>query len=1141
MIFRNRKRTGRDRKQESQQRETRRRKIANLMTSRTPTVELLEDRRLLASFANSGVITINDDTTATPYPSSINVSGLTGNVVDVNVNIIDLNHGFADDVGLLLVGPGGQSSLLMGDSGGSNSLTNVDLTFDDLATSGLPDSAPIVSGTYLASLGTAGSPEGLALPTSFPGPAPAGPYSTDLTSFAGAAANGQWNLYVLDDTSSDTGSINSGWSIDIITTDPVFSGTSSDNAFEMRINVNDPTLLDVVVDGDTRSFAIGAINSITINGGDGDDSLLIDYTNGNPVPGGGLSFNGQGQGAGDGDVLAITNPAAFTDQVLTYTTTTADGNDGTIQIDGGATITYTGLEPIVAGNSANTILNLPAGFANDATLQDNTATGFIEIIDNGATFEDTVIPNPTNSLTVNLGNVGDLLQVNALDSNYAASLIINGGTGIDDVNLDHVDLINTPGRGLLVTGTEGLGITDGTISGNTAVIGGGILIENSSTIATIDGTTISGNTASGAAVSDGGGGIFNNGAALTISGGASITGNVANGTLGNGGGIFNNGGFLDVVNSSITGNLASRAGGGIENNLGTVALSGVDLDNNNAGINGGGLHISGAGIATITNGSASDNTAGQEGGGLWNSSSGTLTIDGTLIDGNTANAGNNGGNDQGGGGVFNDGGTLDIDNATITGNLAPINAGNGGGVMTVGGTATIGNTTISGNMVARAGGGIENNAGMVTLNDVTADGNNAGVNGGGLHVSGAGTTNVNGGLFQNNVAAQEGGGLWNGSGVMTISGTTITSNTASGAGSDQGGGGVFNAGGTINISNALITNNVADGTSGSGGGILNDAAGTVTVNTSTIAGNTATRAGGGIETTAGTSNTITDSTISGNNAGSSPGNGGGVHITSTGTVNIEGSTIEGNTANEGGGIWNSGVGTFALTNTTISGNTATGSDGGGIFNTDGGSITTDSVTITLNDASTGVGSGVAGGTGGVTLENTIVAQNPGGGTEENLSGSINSDDFNLIGDADNGTLTGMTVNTIFAADALLLPLTNNGGPTETHLPGSGSPAIGFGLTTLPVDQRDVLRPQGGQDDIGAVEVDLNGYIITADSFVAGNVGDGNPDEFKIINDAGGITGNVQVYVNSQLCARRPQSDDRFDLDSRFGRRRYVDR
>ena len=69
----------------------------------------------------------------------------------------------------------------------------------------------------------------------------------------------------------------------------------------------------------------------------------------------------------------------------------------------------------------------------------------------------------------------------------------------------------------------------------------------------------------------------------------------------------------------------------------------------------------------------------------------------------------------------------------------------------------------------------------------------------------------------------------------------------------------------------------------------------------------------------------------------------------------------------------------------------------------------------------------------------------------------------------------------------------------------------------------MIRPEGGQDDIGAVEVDLNGFVITANFLADGNGGDGNPDEFLIRNDTNGLTGNVEVYVNSQLVFSEPQA------------------
>ena len=191
-------------------------------------------------------------------------------------------------------------------------------------------------------------------------------------------------------------------------------------------NPSGPLMVGSGVTPDGPNDFLVSIASVTgevrVDGEGGDDSLTVDFTSGSPVTAGGLRFDGGMQGAGVGDSLSIIG--SFTNQTLNYEPPGADGNNGNLDLDG-SLITYTGLEPINAGNSVNTILNLPVGFANDATLQNSAVAGEIEIIDNGATFEDTVIPNPTGSLTVNLGDAGDQLQVNSLDDAFAASLILS--------------------------------------------------------------------------------------------------------------------------------------------------------------------------------------------------------------------------------------------------------------------------------------------------------------------------------------------------------------------------------------------------------------------------------------------------------------------------------------------------------------------------------------------------------------------------------------------------------------------------------------------------------------------------------------------------------------------------------------------
>jgi subtilisin-like proprotein convertase family protein len=188
-----------------------------------------------ATFSNPAPITINDFTLtdacsptgpdgaqATPYPSPVVVSGLPTQTTDVNATISGFTHGFPSDVRILLVSPQGQGTELFHEAGGSTSVSNVDLTFDDAAADTVPD--PIVSGTYKPTqvLGSCLPPN-----IDYPPPAPANPYGMDLAGFNGADPNGTWNLYVVDDTHVDSGSIDNGWSLEITATAPPVTPTTS--------------------------------------------------------------------------------------------------------------------------------------------------------------------------------------------------------------------------------------------------------------------------------------------------------------------------------------------------------------------------------------------------------------------------------------------------------------------------------------------------------------------------------------------------------------------------------------------------------------------------------------------------------------------------------------------------------------------------------------------------------------------------------------------------------------------------------------------------------------------------------------------------------------------------------------------------
>ncbi len=99
------------------------------------------------SFTNAGLIVINDNAAASPYPSMINVSGIGGTLIKATITLTNLWHKSPGDIDALLVAPNQQDTLFMAHAGGTFSLSRATLTFDDAATNSLPNNAQIYSGT----------------------------------------------------------------------------------------------------------------------------------------------------------------------------------------------------------------------------------------------------------------------------------------------------------------------------------------------------------------------------------------------------------------------------------------------------------------------------------------------------------------------------------------------------------------------------------------------------------------------------------------------------------------------------------------------------------------------------------------------------------------------------------------------------------------------------------------------------------------------------------------------------------------------------------------------------------------------------------------------------------------------------------
>ena len=192
------------------------------------------------AFSSTNAIIIPDHGAAFPYPSVINISGVTGFVHSVTMTLQDVTHSFPSDINVLLVNPAGASTLVMSHAGGAHGITNVTLTFDDAAALHLPNSAQITNGTY--------EPSQYGTLVSLPQPAVVSPYASTLSALAGINPNGPWALYVLDDAVGDSGLISDGWSLSIDTISPV----------------SPPADLGITLAGNPASVSVGSIISYSI-------------------------------------------------------------------------------------------------------------------------------------------------------------------------------------------------------------------------------------------------------------------------------------------------------------------------------------------------------------------------------------------------------------------------------------------------------------------------------------------------------------------------------------------------------------------------------------------------------------------------------------------------------------------------------------------------------------------------------------------------------------------------------------------------------------------------------------------------------------------------------------------------------------
>ena len=634
-----------------------------------------------------------------------------------------------------------------------------------------------------------------------------------------------------------------------------------------------------------------------------------------------------------------------------------------------------------AGAGSDTI-DLPAGFyllAIRGRGEDASALGDLDLIG------DVTVRGADPATTVISAGGIDRVAESLSGTVTLEHLTVTGGRAGDGPDGDDDE-------GAAGTGAAAGGNAFGA-SGGPGSSGGGLLVRGGATLALVNVVVSANRAGSGGA---GGRATAGNGGPTAGTGGDAVGGG---GDIGGaGGGIFNNTGTLTLTDSVVIGNAAGDGGPGAPGRGG----------NGGASTNGGA-----GGDAT-----GGDGGQGGSGGGIA-SFGGSVVITRSLIHGNSAGGGGDGGFARGGDGGF-----------AFTSTAGTAGGGSGGAASRGG-----------------LGGGIAGISAQVTIVDSTLRGNRAGPGGtgggatGGLggNADGAGGTAGDGGDGSSGSGAPGGRGgavLAQVSGSLTVERSTFEANHAGSGGSGGSALGGDGGDGTGAGANGGDGGDGSAGTGapgGNGGALSGEAPFAPSLVNATFAGNAAGRGGDGGAATGGSPGaSIGGGGASGTPGSATGGNGGAAGSGGAAALaagNLRHSTLAANSANAGGGA--AGAASATAPATAVPGSPGPPSGSGGAVD------------------------------GTATFENTIAASNLPTG----CSGSITNGGNNLSFPEPSCTGTN--------ADPLLGPLADNGGPTRTMALGIGSPAReavpASGANCEALDGRGITRPRGGGCDIGAYE------------------------------------------------------------------------
>ncbi len=327
----------------------------------------------------------------------------------------------------------------------------------------------------------------------------------------------------------------------------------------------------------------------------------------------------------------------------------------------------------------------------------------------------------------------------------------------------------------------------------------------------------------------------------------------------------------------------------------------------------------------------------------------------------------------------------------------------------------------------------------LTLNNITLTGGQARRDGGGISVQNSSLTLLNSRITGNVATGGEGGGIYLYRSQARIANSAIINNTANPS-LEACGGGIC----IINSYAEIVDSTIANNRAYYGGGIGLQQGGELVLNRSTVANNIA-------------------------ESSERTGIGGGIHANLATVMVVDNSTIANNSAGfYAGGVFARGSQSVNLTNSTISSNSVIGGSAtsvGGIYLESNTSSSAKHITL-ANNSGVGISNAASPNFGNnlniqpFRVYNSIIV---GAQNSTACVGSFTLDATTIVQDG--------SCEAARSGDPGLLPLANNGGPTQTHalLPDSIA-RNSSNFLCVNNDQRGQTRRIGdGFCDVGAFE------------------------------------------------------------------------